>query len=138
MPAVPPIGFTGTLTVNDGASNAQQAFAFPVSISPVNSEVDKVDASYLGMATRDKLYFATLYDTGTLAFTIQYTKADFVRLQALKGISKTWVVTYPTDTVSVATASYTGFLIKFPTKFTTSEIIMMECEIQISGAITYT
>lgn len=137
MTATPPIGFQATLTVNDGSAAAQQPFAFPISISCPFSEVGKVDRSYLGMATKDKLYSPTLWDNGEMEFEIQYTKADYQRLLALKGVEKTWVVTFPDDgTGTPLTRSFNGWVCKAPTKFEMEAIVVIQASVQVNGPIT--
>lgn len=136
MSAVPPIGFTATLTVNDGTSSAQQAFSFPVNVSVPSGEVAKVDRSYLGMSTHDRLYIPGLFDNGQFEFELQYCKVDYNRLIALKGVSKVWIITFPDDgTGSPIAATINGFLVSYPTKFEMEAIPHLACKVQISGAI---
>ncbi len=137
--AVPPIGYTATLTVNDGVSSADQAFSFPIMIDCPSGDVSKVDASYMGMPTKDKLYIPGLFDNGTFQFEQLYCEADWRRLLALRGVSKTWKITFPDDgTGTPPVSSFSGFLTKYPTKFEMEAIPHIQCEIQISGAITTT
>jgi hypothetical protein len=135
--AVPPIGFSATLTVNDGASNAQQAFVFPIHFDVPSGTVNKVDISYLGMSTRDRLFVPGLFDNGELSFETLYIEADYRRLVALKGIAKTWIITAPDDgTGTPPTWTFSGFVVKYPTKFEMEAVPHLAVSVQISGAIT--
>lgn len=136
MTAVPPLGFTATLTVGDGSASAQQAFKFPITIDVPSGTVGKVDVSYLGMSTRDRLFVSGLFDNGECAFEMLYDKADYLRLVALKAVTKTWVITFPDDTTgSPPTFAIFGFLTKFPMKFEMENVPHIACAIQISGPI---
>ena len=137
MPAVPPIGFTATLTVNDGGAGAQQAFLFPIHFDVPSGTVNKIDVSYLGMATKDRLFIPGLFDSGELAFESLYCEADYRRLAALKGVAKTWIITAPDDgTGTPPTWTFSGFVTKYPTKFEMEAVPHLAVSVQISGAIT--
>lgn len=129
--AVPPIGYSATLTF-DGS-----ALLFPVSFDVPSGDVAHVDASFMGMPTKEKLFVAGLIDNGAFQFDALYCEADFRRLFAARGLTKTCVLTFPDDgTGTPPTYTFSGFLTKFPMKFEMENIPHMACEFKISGAIT--
>jgi hypothetical protein len=139
--AVPPIGFSATLNCNDGASNAIQAFLFPVHFSVPSGTVNKVDISYLGQATKDRLFVPGMIDNGEFEFEFLYCEADLKRLAALKlsAIVKSWVLTAPDDGTGTPTIfTFSGFVVKYPTKFEMEAIPHVACSVQITGPITVT
>jgi hypothetical protein len=133
--AVPPIGFTATLSCNDTGS--QTPFTFPIHFDVPSGTVNKVDVSYLGMATKDRLFVPGMFDNGELSFELLYCEADYRRLQAVKGVAKTWIITAPDDgTGTPPTWTFSAFVVKYPTKFEMEQVPHIAVSVQISGAIT--
>jgi hypothetical protein len=130
--AVPPIGFSATMTVGG------TALTFPVSITVPTGDVGKVEISYMGMPTKDRRYIPTLNDNGVFQAETLYCEADFRALWALRGIAGTAVViTFPDDgTGTPPTFSFAGFLTKAPLKFEMEGVPHISFEMQVSGAIT--
>ncbi len=131
----------GVLKVNDGVASAQQAFTFPVSIDAPGGEVEKVDNSSLANATRDRTYVPGMYDGGETSFTMRYCAADWERLVALKGVMKTWLLTFPPDGsgASVPTTTWSGFLTKFNAgPFEMATITDIKFSVQNSGGYQFT
>src|SRR5205823_5508680 len=89
------IGFGASISVNDGISNAQLEFAEPIMIQTPFGEVSMIDASHMSMSNRFRLKIPGLTDPGNLSFEGNFTKADYIRLAALQGIEKVWVITAP-------------------------------------------
>lgn len=134
----PVIGFSATISVNDGVSNAQQVFAEPVSITVPFGEVSTVDASNMAMSSRRRVKIVGLTDPGELSFEGIYSKADYLRLVALQGNSHVWIITAPStgETGSGLTWTCTAFLTKVEQTLELENLVKFKATAVISGDIT--
>lgn len=113
---MPLIGFRARLSVNDGASNAEQFFTTAVKIGLPAREVGEYEDLTLHTATKNRSFKPTLVDNGTLNAEAYFSKAEYARLVALLGVEgKTWKLYSPDEDGATATltpAVYTlaGFL----------------------------
>ena len=139
MPYSPVIGFAATISVNDGASNAQQVFAQPVMLQVPFGDVGAVDVSYMGMSSRSRLKIPGLVDMGAISFEGNFRKSDYLRLVALKAVPKTWIITAP-DTGETApgglTWTCTAFLSKVECSLELDGVVKFKAEATVSGDIT--
>lgn len=138
MPYSPTIGFGASLSVNDGASNAQQDFANPVMISAPFGDVSAVDTWNMAASSRNATKIPGKADPGAASFEQLYSAADYNRLVALRATSKTWIVTAPTDgtTNGQLTWTFDGFLSKCELSMETENLVKVKAEITISGDIS--
>ena len=137
MSYTPVIGFSASISVNDGASAAQQAFAEPIMISVPFGEVATIDASHMAMSSRNRLKIVGLTDPGHLSFEGIFKKADYLRLVALKGVAKVWLITAP-DTGEAGgglTWTCTAILVKCDTNLETEGLVKFKAEAVVSGDI---
>lgn len=135
----PIIGFTATISCNDGVALAQQAFSEPVMISVPFGDVAAIDVSYMGMSSRSRLKIPGLVDMGNLSFEGIFKKSDYLRLVAAKGISHTWIITAP-DTGETPSGGLTwtcnGFLAKVECSLELESVVKFKAEVTLSGDIT--
>lgn len=110
------IGFLASITIPDGASDAQAAFTETVTVMFPSITVGKAEATPLTPATSGdyfRKYLPTLRDGGEIEVEYNYTEADYKRLIALLpapgATDKDFVVTDPQSS-SPATATITGFI----------------------------
>src|ERR1044071_2036304 len=137
MSAAPQLGFSATFTVNDGSSNAAQAFAFPISFTLPGGSVSKVDYSYMGQATKDRHFGPGMIDNGEFEFETFVIKADYARVVALRAVSKSWVITFADDgTGTPHTYTFNGFLADYSAKFEMNDMVKVTGKVCIDGAIT--
>ena len=146
------IGFTCTLSVNDGAANAQAVVNEVTMITFPARETTTVDVSYLGMASPDKIFVGGLTDNGVCDFECNYTAVEYTRLIALLGKVKhtsripavgtavTWKITAPDEDGSGGTAAQTltfnGILTKLDMSVEAEAPMKIKGSIKVSGAIT--
>ena len=92
------IGFRAKLSVNDGAANAEAFFANAVSVKMPDADWGEYEEKILHTDSKDRKFLPTLRDNGTLVAKSKFTKAEYVRLKALEGVTdKTWKVYEPAD-----------------------------------------
>lgn len=134
----PIIGYTASISVNDGASNAQQEFAAPVMITPPFGDVAAVDVSSMSMTSRSRLKIPGLVDMGNVSFEGIFKKADYLRLVALKAVEKTWIVTAPDtgETGGALTWTFDAFVSKVESSLENEGLVKFKAEAVISGDIT--
>lgn len=147
------IGFTATVSVNDGASNASVAFDEVVQITLPSRDTTIVETSFMGMSSPDKTYVGGLSDNGNLAIEMNWTKVTYNRLNALLGKARygtripstgsaavSWVVTSPDEDGPGANTAqiftFGGILSKLDLSFDTEGIAKIKCDIKVTGAIT--
>jgi hypothetical protein len=135
----PVIGFSASISVNDGASNAQQIFAEPVMIQVPFGDVSAIDVSYMGQSSRSRLKIPGLIDMGNLSFEGIFKKADYLRLVALKAVLKTWILTAP-DTGETSPTGLTwtcsAFISKVEMSLEFDGLVKFKAEATLSGDIT--
>lgn len=134
----PVIGFSASISVNDGGSGAQQAFAEPVMISVPFGDVSTIDTSHMAMASRNRTKIAGLVDQGNISFEGIFKKSDYLRLVALKAATKTWVVTAPDtgETGGGLTWTCSAILTKVEMSLETEGLVKFKAEAVVSGDIT--
>lgn len=100
---MPIIGFRARLSVNDGASDAEQFFN-NVKVTLPAREVGEFEDLTLYTSTKNRTFKPTLVDNGTVNFEAWFTKAEYARLVALLGVEgKTWKVYSPDEDGATAT-----------------------------------
>ena len=97
-----------------------------------------VDASHMAMGSRNRLKIAGLTDPGNLSFEGIFKKADYLRLVAVKGTAKTWVITAPDTGESGGGLTWTcsATLIKCDMSLETEGLVKFKAECDVSGDIT--
>lgn len=146
------IGFTGSLSVNDGASNAQAVIDQTTMITLPSQDTATVEASYLGMTDPYKEFLPGLTDSGVLGFECNYTSATYTRLAALlgkkghttripsSGTAVTWKVTAPDeDAGGAGTAqsfTFGGILTKIEMSMEVEAVMKIKAEVKVNGKIT--
>jgi len=134
----PVIGFSAQISVNDGVSNAQQVFSDPVMIQVPFGDVSIVDASHMAMSSRNRLKITGLTDQGNLSWEAIFKKSDYLRLVALKGAAKTWIITAPDtgETGGGLTWTCTAILTKCEMSMENEGLVKYKAEAAVSGDIT--
>lgn len=113
---MPTIGFRARLSVDDGASNAEQFFTTAVKINLPAREVGEYEDMTLHTSTKNRTFKPTLIDNGNVNAEAYFSKAEYARLVALLGVEgKTWKLYSPDEDGATATLTpgvYTlvGFL----------------------------
>ena len=146
------IGFTASLSVNDGSSNAQQAIPNVKMITLPTLDTAMIETTTLGSATPDKTFTPGLTDSGNLSFECLYTADTYSRLATLVGKLKhstripptgtdvTWLVTAPDEDGAGAGAAQTftfnGCLTKIETSMEIEAVMMIKGEVKVSGNVT--
>lgn len=129
------IGFGATLSVNDGSSNAQQAFLEVVTITPPSPKVSAQKTSNLSTPSKTDTFLPGFIDPGEASFEANYNKADFLRLVALVGASKTWIASSPDGTPMAHT--FTGFVSDGPeVTYEGDTVVKTKWKVKVSGAVT--
>jgi hypothetical protein len=134
----PTIGFSASISVNDGASNAQQGFAEPVMIQVPFGDVSIVDAAHMAMSSRRRVKIVGLTDPGELSFEGIFKKADYLRIVALQGVFKSWIITAPDTGESGGglTWTCTAAVTKCEMSMETEGLVKFKATAAVSGDIT--
>jgi len=115
---MPTIGFRARLSVNDGASNAEQFFSTAITIALPEREYDEYEDKTLYTADKNRAFNPTLVNNGMMEAEAYFNKSDYARLVALHGVTgKVWKLYTPdedgaTVTLTPLLATLTGWLKK--------------------------
>jgi hypothetical protein len=136
----PVIGFQATISVNDGGAGAQQDFSEPVMIGVPFGDVSIIDISNMSMASRNRRKIAGLYDPGNISFEGLFSSSDYLRLVALKGQLKVWVITAPDTGEGSGSVQWScdAILTKCEMSMETEGLVKFKAEAAVSGDIATT
>lgn len=136
-------GFGATISVNDGASNAQAAFASLASCNIPFGDVAIHKFANLAGGDRNLLKSVGMIDQGQFTFEIAYSVSDYGRLVAVKGLkyitgstATTWKVTAPADAAgTIEHATFAAILTKCDAELG-DNIVVIKCTAEVWGTIT--
>lgn len=97
---MPCIGLGAKVEINDGASDAYVEVDDIVNLTVPEAEFGVVDSKRLNQASDKTMRkLVTMMDPGEFSFTYEFGAAKFLRLNTLKGTSKNFRITLPSDGV---------------------------------------
>lgn len=145
------IGFNASLTVNDGAAQAQTAFPNDVLVTLPAREVGSQETTKHGQGDRYRRKVPTLTDPGVLKVETYYDHTTYTRLDALLGqqnvptsaVPVAWVVKAPQGVPGGPTTpqqfQFNGFVSKLDElPFEREGIMVIKFEVTLSGPWTIT
>jgi hypothetical protein len=134
------IGFRTKVSVNDGASDAEQFFTKAMTVNLPAREIGEYEEKVLNTANKNRTYRPTLIDNGTVTVEGYFSKTEYARLVALLGIEgKTWKLYSPDEDGATATVTpgvYTlaGFLKKIgEAKFEKDKEVSVSFELRVNS-----
>jgi hypothetical protein len=127
----------GSVSVNDGASNAQQEIAEVTKVTSPNTKVQFIDGSYLGMSSNVKNLIPGLQDPQEISFECNYISNTAERLEALRGVTKTWIIGAATEGAETKTWTFSGVLSGYESNFDVGAVAKISAMVQITGAPTF-
>jgi hypothetical protein len=138
----PQVGYQWSITVNDGTSNAQQAFSTPRKVEVPAYDIASIKTTNLQTANNTHTYIPGSKEPGMVKFEIEYSSADYARLAALTTYSSgttlpVWIVTAPPGTTGSAQYTFSGFVTKYPVSVDgNDDLVIIKTEVKVSGVIT--
>jgi hypothetical protein len=116
---------------NDGSSWVQITEAKQISTPKLSP--DFIDVSKLTDTAKQKVL--GLVDSGSFSFKVNNIASQFALLSPLLFVSKHWQIRYVSgDKVTVDA----GMLKTFDTDAGMSDALEIDCEVEVSGSVTYT
>lgn len=121
-----------TLEISDGGSGAYVAVPNLKTVTPPSPETPEIETTHLGSAAKEYIP-ATKPEPGEFMFTAYYVYDQYTRLEGLRGVIKSFRLTYP-DT---HTSTFQGFIKKVEKpEHAVQALVEMSCTVKVTGAIT--
>lgn len=135
-------GFSATVSLNDGASNAQAPFSSTTKCKLPWGKVNVINFVELDQSDRYIQKVPAMIDSGTFEFSFNYNAADVARLIAVRGlkfITGSTPVTFRVETSDSTPKVYTFAAIVTevePGEMDAEALAVTTVKAEISGAIT--
>lgn len=104
------------------------------SVTGPEIEAAEVEATHFGSPGLSREYIAGLEEPGSCSFELNYTKTVLAALLSIKGVTRSWKITYPDSSTWVFSGNLSGVSVNDPD----ADRITMNAAIKVSGAPTFT